>query len=508
MLQRLWIRAAVYIGAALPGLALLVGPGCGSTTKPSDTNPTVGIRDPDLSEAERVNAAKRAWHQTADDPSDRAKLVAVLTDTAWDPRASTAVRACSIDLFIDDPDPETARVGRAMARQMLPREQSRAMVAHLCSRIAAGGWTECSPALVRSYSRPVPGVPDPERGERVALVALYPDRSPEQVVFEMFLSPPPPEPDIKVPDWTERLRAESWELLGRLDGEGTIRASLLTGSGGGSDLDPVVRAMRRCRTELGCVPITGDELKWLLTLADDSRPGNSAWWAQAAAAVKLVPEANRAGLHMCHVEPIRWAAENQPSWLAASREVLLGELSQCLNDRTHRRRTIDANQFRQPLPNRLGDWESHMRWGDVLAVLVVDKAIHAPTIGPSLFQQAELDQRDTSTEFGGFLESLPQPAGAFRARMFPPRPGQRSGDTRFVASDDLIASADHALAVYHFHVQRWHNEDYAGPSKDDLIFAARSGRTCVVFTSINQDTLNADYYQPDGVTLDLGDLTR
>jgi len=496
------------VAAGLCGVMVFAGFGCGSTEKKPSGTPIADMKSVELPAVERVAAAKRAWSESAARPDDRRELAETFKDTAWDPRTPTEVRAAVLDLFIDDPDPATAREGRSMARLMLPREQSRAMVAHICQRAAAGKWTEFTPALVRSYAHPVAGVPDGERGERVALTALYPDRAPEQVVFDVFLHPPAPEADVAIPDWTERLRAESWELLGRLDREGTIRAALLTGSSGVSGDEPVVRALRRCREELGCVPITGDELRWLMSLASETRPENAAWWSEAAAAVRTVPEANRAGLHLCHVEPIRWASANRASWITETREDLLGELAKRLDDRKHRRRTVDANEFRQPITHRLEDWRDHMRWGDVLAALVADEAIHAPTIAASLFQQAELDQRDTSTEFGGVMEALAEPAGAFRARLFQPRPGQRQGDDRFIASEDMIAAADRSVAVYHFHVQRWGNDAYAGPSRDDLGFASRSGRSCIVFTAINHGTLNADYYQPDGVILDLGDLTR
>lgn len=505
MVQRRATLCGCAVGVIV--LAAVAGGGCGSGTKPVSSSPLADAKSAGLAEKERTAAAERAWRESAANAEDRRALTASFKDMAWDPRTPTPVRARVLDLMIDDPDPAAAQEGRSIARLMLPREQSRAMVAYICQRIAAGGWKECTPALVRSYAHPVPGVPDAERGERVALVALYPDRAPEQVVFEMFLHPPAPEPDVTIPDWTERLRAESWELLGRLDSEGTIRAALLTGSSGVGNEDAAVRALRRCREELGCVPITGEELKWLLSLSD-STPENAAWWSESARAVQSLPASSRAGLHLCDIEPVRWAAANRSAWLAASRDDLLAELEKRLEERKHRRRTIDANEFHQPISQRLQDWRDQMRWGDVLAVLVVDEALHAPTVSAAIFQQAALDQRDTSTEFGGLLESIPAPPGAFRTRMFPPRPGQRLGDQRFVASEDLVAAADRALVLYHFHVQRWHNDAYAGPSRDDLAFAVRSGRLCAVFTSIDEDTLNVDFYQPEGIILDLGDLTR
>lgn len=498
--RTLLILTAAALGAALQA--------CGSSSRGPSKDAMIDVRNPELSFDERAAAVERAWRDTAGSPADRAAAKSALKDLAWDARTPTEVRSRVLDTLINDSDPDVAREGRATVRLMIPKESSRAMEAYLCKRAAEGGWIECTPALVRSYARVVPGVPDDQRGERVALTTLHPGREPEQIVFEMFIRPPAPEPDVSVPDWRERLRSEAWELLGRLDSEGTVRAALLTGSGGVGDEEPVVRALRRCRQELGCVPITGDELKWMISLASETSAENKAWWAEAAAGVRSVPAANARGLYLRHAEPIRWAAARHSEWLNASREDLLSELEKRLEHRDRRRRTIDANEFRQPISQNLRDWRDKMRWGDVLAVLVVDEALHAPAFGPAMFQQAEQDRRDTSTEYGGIAESLASPPRAFRVRPFMPRPGQRDGDQRFVASEDMIASSDRALFQYHFHVQRWRNDAYAGPSREDLAYAARSGRTCVVLTGINDETLNVDYYQPDGVILDLGDLTR
>jgi hypothetical protein len=42
---------------------------------------------------------------------------------------------------------------------------------------------------------------------------------------------------------------------------------------------------------------------------------------------------------------------------------------------------------------------------------------------------------------------------------------------------------------------------------DDLAYAARQGRSCLVLTSVSSRAINVDYYQPDGVVIDLGTIT-
>jgi hypothetical protein len=70
----------------------------------------------------------------------------------------------------------------------------------------------------------------------------------------------------------------------------------------------------------------------------------------------------------------------------------------------------------------------------------------------------------------------------------------------------MLRAGDAALFHYHFHAQRPDNRDYAGPSNGDLVYADRFGRACLVFTTVDEGVLNADYYQPGGARLDLGML--
>ena len=146
-----------------------------------------------------------------------------------------------------------------------------------------------------------------------------------------------------------------------------------------------------------------------------------------------------------------------------------------------------------------------MSWGDLLTVLVVDEALSDVGVRRALVGHADLDFKDKTTEYGGLLGF--QADAKPRVVLFPPRPGQRQGDQKFIASDDMLAASDLALAHYHFHAQKRQNGDYAGPSEGDMVYAARYGRTCLVLTSLGERELAVDLYQPDGVILDLGDFS-
>jgi hypothetical protein len=117
-----------------------------------------------------------------------------------------------------------------------------------------------------------------------------------------------------------------------------------------------------------------------------------------------------------------------------------------------------------------------------------------------------LDRKDTTTEYGGVLEATE--GDAHRVVLFRPRARDRLNDEMFVASTDMIRFSDRALGHYHLQVQDKRMSREAGPSDGDLVYASASGRTCLVFTSIGSDTLNADFYTPDGEIVDLGLLVQ
>jgi len=54
--------------------------------------------------------------------------------------------------------------------------------------------------------------------------------------------------------------------------------------------------------------------------------------------------------------------------------------------------------------------------------------------------------------------------------------------------------------------QQHDNAPYAGPGGGDLKFAARMGFACVVLTFVDERTLGADVYFPDGTVVDVGAL--
>jgi hypothetical protein len=493
--------------ATIAGTLIGLGAGCGSMVSKTG-DPIAALRNPGISGMEREAAVARAWELGESDPTQKPAVRKALKDVVWAQNMGEMLRSAALNQLLQDTDPASIEDTREMLRLILPREPSRSIVAIAAREAEKRGWREFAPALVRSWSRPNEAVKDIDRAERTALARLFPDKNVEDVVYDVFLNPPE-QSGTSTFDWSDRVRADAWDLLARIDADGVRRADLINGSQSvtaSASSRKVVEDLRASVRDLKVVPLTGAELRWLASLRDSSKPGNAAWWNDATNAVRQLDASRTDRMALRHVEAVRFATRYKPEYVRATRAELLSMLEDRLKKREHWRRTKDTTEFKLPLKEYIDAWREQLRWGDLLAMLLVDDALRTPAMTEALFLQTELDRRDDTTEYGGVLSYAAD--GAPVVTLYPPRPSQRTGDMSFVASDEMIRRSDTALAHYHFHVQRERNEGYAGPSGGDMKYAASLGRNCLVITSVRSDTLAFDFYQPDGVVIDLGSIER
>jgi hypothetical protein len=497
--------------AALAGW-MAAGGGCASGGRAAaDLDPMAEIRNEKAGEPRRREAIRRVWAQVEAEQLDRMAVREDLKGIAWSPAWPVSLRLAALEAVTSDRTEAGQSDTRNMVRLMIPRESEMQVTAFLSRMAGERGWTETTPALVRSLARPRWETPDQQRPEYAAIEALNRGRTVDQVAFDIFLSPP--EADVRGVVTPERVRGDAWDLLARLDADGSRRAALIMTDEPGAPTADVVAEMRILLREMRTLPLTGEEIRWLGALRDFSDPVRRTWWASTSSIIQRLDQEQTGRLQMRHLEPVRWASEHRPEWIAASREALLEELRGRLQGRQFHRRQAHRAEMRPP-PDRLSDWERTLSWGDLISILVIDEALKQPQVVSAFFEQADQDQRDKSAEYGGLLRARASAGGdrlggpTFAAVLYPPRTGNRRGDHEFVAPTDMIDQSYHALAHYHFHVQEIRNHEYAGPSPGDLAYAARFGRSCLVLTGVGTGALNADYYQPDGVVLDLGTLRR
>lgn len=499
---------------AFPALALILGglaflPACRSSG-PSAT-PMLDTRNPALTVNQRVAAAEQAWDNARGDPDAREKSRAVFKSLVWSTETPRPLRHKLVDLLLSDESPEGLADSRSFTMLRLPTEPDRAVVGMMALAAATHGWTDAAPSLVRRLAEPIDDIPDHERVEALALQRLHPGRSLERIIFEYFADPRVPEQAREI-GWATRVQTDAWMLLSRLDPEGDRRRRLIDDPGEAAlgPSGPILKDLRAASVDLAVIPSTAMELDWLRALRKPGNAHNTTWWGEVSSIVARLDDAQRRGLALRHLEPIRLASIKRPALLQTSRETLLDTLRERLRGRTVNRRTADLDGHSANIRERLADSQDRLSWGDLLSIIMIDDAIRTTPVVRAIFTQAELDRNDKTTEYGGVLEIFASPdgkAGEPRVVLFPPRPRDRVNDNHFVASTDMIEYSDRALAHYHLHAQRVKNYQYAGPSSGDLRYAALSGRNCIVITSLAAGRMGVDYYQPDGVVIDLGEIT-
>jgi hypothetical protein len=494
------MKTARMLVMAAVGLLLLGCSGGGGRSRGAD-DPLHAARRADLPAGQRVDAIAEVKERVASGQTDRLVARYAMKEMAWALDTPEMVRAAALESILWDEQDEAD--SRQLVREMLPTEPGRGCVAVMATAAAEHAWTEITPALVRSLSRPVPGVTDADRAEYQALAALYPGEPLPQVVLGVFMDPQT-EPGPAGLRLDMRVREAAWDLVGRLVPDRAARASLMdSATGGDEEGRRILNDLRTVRDALGVVPARGEEVRWALRLVEERTGRLSTWWEQAAAGTARLGPAGREGLELRHVEPVRWASIHRPEWLTTGRESLLDELQTRLAGRQIYPRTKAIEGLAYANAESLSQERDRIGWGDALSLLVIDEALADSAVTSAVFATAGVDHDDRATEHGGMLWS---DADGFHAQHFPPRGTPTPDDRRFVAPREMIDFSGAALAHFHFHVADWRNRDYAGPSPGDFDYAAKFGRACVVFTGISRDLLDADAYFPGGVVVDLGEV--
>lgn len=488
----LWrLGAAAVACAAGPSAALARGPAEAALALAADQEQDAGKRLKALRES--IDALKKG-------EVDPAMWRESVKKIAWKASNPAKIRLPAIEALLEQDEADS----RSMLALMIPREPTRVVVDLACSRAAGGGWKEMTPAIVRSWSRKMLSPPDEERSERAALLAMYPDRPLPDVAFEVFCAPVPP--DAGEQSLVRRARADAWTLLCRIDPGLKRTRELLEGADAAASADPTLLALRQSASDLASVPVTGEQLEWLLDLRKSER---SAQWEAARAAIGALSPEQREGFELRHVSGVVWASTNRAAWLGLSRKDLLAEAARRLEGRKFHRRMAETAEGAPPPQETLKANDARLVWGDALMILIATDAMADPRVVEALFEQADADREDKTTEYGGLIDPGPGGSGGdFAVTLYPPRGAQRGGDNRFVASPELLSASVASLFQHHFHARSLDEREYAGPSEGDVEYAARFGRNCLVLASLSSGALGVDYYQPDGAVIDLGEIRR
>ncbi|QQS09116.1 MAG: hypothetical protein IPK69_00330 [Phycisphaerales bacterium] len=434
------------------------------------------------------------------------RMVTASTDEPsplWEPRIATDRRVRAFNQVLASGDVRERGELRAQVAANLPTEPRREMVVAMSMAAGEGGWTECTVPLLRSLARPLRGVEDATRSEAVALSRLHPERS---LVDLAELAVVDPWSVVLGADGVggglsePAVQAECWGLLVRLD-PSMERAAALLGEGGASSLALIALF----HEQTGIFPYTSTDFLWATQLGAMREPGGTLERLREQVDRHGLRDIDGGHLELRHVPAIEALSSINESWLSLSSQRLAILLDVRLKRRMgHRRQTSPGEQI---TPEDWATARGRLSRADLLLLLAIDLTLDDPMLREDLFRQVELDRGDRTTEYGGLMFAADRGEPA-RVMSFTPRPAERLGDRRFVASTDMLRAGALALAHYHFHVQSAASDEYAGPSEGDLEYARTFARACVVFTSLGPDgaRLNADCYFPDGTVVDLGEI--
>ncbi len=413
----------------------------------------------------------------ADDPrSDEA-----MTGLVWDDRQPTALRLAAMDRLIAQDEASF----RQDTGRRLHRVERWEFLAPLCERIAAEGWDELTPALIRSWARQSRQYDDASRPERKAVEAVHPGVAVDRMLWRTLESEPLP------------VGAAAWTILYRTTDRQAMADDLMRQP----SASPLLIDLQAGWSDLHILPRNREQVIWLLWLRGHEE---GLWWRRATDYVATLPPEARQDLALRHVPLLVMAADERTDRVR-SRDELLQRVNRTWHGPAGQTydRTDEETATRPRISEALESHRDRLSWGDLLTLAAIVAQIHEAPTRRELFAQADADLLDTTTEYGGVF--------APRQREFGPvgfPPALTGNDRAFYAPPELIEAMYTALAHYHFHAAGHDSRAFAGPGGGDLAFADRFGAACLVFTFIDRDTLNVDYYHEGDVVIDLGCIAR
>ena len=477
-----FIRGARRIprSIAIVAVSLLLG-GCGGRTIADPTNV--------LADTGEIPARHEAAIRMLDATTDPGRSTPVLKRMLVAPGYALRSREAA---YIALRRIDSEGLDRFLAIE-LPRLDSPAWRARICELIAADGDVSMTPTLIRAWARPMPGWigPPEERPERVALVEMYGEDGLPKVLVQVMLDADP--------IVAANLRARCWELLLN-EGERSLVLDLLRNADVAAN-DGMFRDLRRIADLTGIVPVNREEIIWARALC---RPENATFLDDVVLVVERLPSDRRNALELRDLGIVLGADRLDPRWLEASESALATEIASLVGAEGRRVHSPDFTGWPGRFTERFERTRDRLDWGDLLAIRVAIEALSLPPIREHLFAHAERDLLDRRTELGGVISLDDQ--GRFEVLEFDPR--SRRADNRFEAPQELFDAGYVGVFHFHHHAQDFDNREYAGPHMGDFTYADSTRANCLVFTFIDQNTLNADYYRHGRVVVDLAELDR
>jgi hypothetical protein len=463
------------------GLTLVLVQSCGA---PKIDNPVAVLNEPGRPGRDYL-AAMATGDRAPQDPQYRQALRRVVVSPNY---VVEARRAAYSRLKEIDP------AGLADTLEVhLPKMEALEWRRELCERIAEDQWREMTPTLIRAWAAPLAGwaTLGKERPERLAIAAMYGEDKVVDVLLESMAK--------ANPITQANLRARCWELVLLEGQEERLRALLADEAAIGRDA--MLLDIRAGTVDLGVLPRTREEILWLRSLRT---PENAAFWQEATAAATKLPAARRTNLELRDVPVLVAAARHQPDLLTMSDEEIASRVTAATGGDRRPIYSPDFEGYSGGFSERLSSVREKLTWGDLAALALAVDAMRVPELRAHLFETADRDRADTSTEYGGII-ALDR-SGRYDFIEFPSR--SRANDKRYESPQELMDALYTSLFHVHLHAQSYDNRRYAGPHMGDFQFSDATRANCLVFSFIDADRLNVDYYRHGRTVVDLGTIER
>jgi hypothetical protein len=177
-----------------------------------------------------------------------------------------------------------------------------------------------------------------------------------------------------------------------------------------------------------------------------------------------------------------------------------------VTNRTAGRKKVspDFTGFGEGFTETLYQQRSKLVWTDLAAMMLALDLLNERALLVHVFEQADRDREDRSTEFGGVVAI--DSDGRGELLEFEPR--SKASDVRYESPQLLFDALYTAPFHYHNHTQKYDNADYAGPHLGDFAFADSARCNGLVFTFLSTDLMGVDFYRHDRLVVDLGAVER
>lgn len=457
---------------------------CSCESMPSASDPISTLKNPAASGRQQQAALASLQRNPAEDPATNQALASVVSSDKHTPD----IRVASLNELAERDLPAL----KTAIRRSLPRSTSWAWITRASQIIAERGWIDLTPALVSSLARPVMQPKDDfDRPEFIALVKLHGSSNIADVVYNTFVD------SNSISE--QGLRARCWDLLHRLGQRDRLIA--LLSSGELPPKDALLADLRASATELGIIPHNREEILWLRKLRE---PARADFWSRAVSAVAALPKQRRAELEMRDLPIIVSASLYDPDLLRTPAGTLYDRVDTYLTNQSHHVQASNFDGFAGNSRQSLAEHQEQLTWGDLAAMLIAVRAIQVPEVVAHVFNYAERDRADKTTEYGGIISLDSRDRFAIREFI----PVIRQHDQRFEAPQKMLDVAYTSIFHFHLHAQNHRNSAYAGPGYGDINYANNTRANCLVFTFMNPNTMNVDYYRHDGLVIDLGEIKR